>query len=64
MPKSSAPSKLSSGQAQQVVQRLCRFNIEVPSWGYANTGTRFGKFTQAAAAVDLDEKLQDAGVTH
>ena len=24
--------------------------IELPSWGFANTGTRFGKFMQAAAA--------------
>ena len=27
------------------------FRIEIPSWGFANTGTRFGKFLQAAAAT-------------
>jgi L-rhamnose isomerase / sugar isomerase len=60
------PRKLtvSSTLADRVVSRLMRFTMEVPSWGYANTGTRFGKFNQAAAAVDLEDKLQDAGVTH
>lgn len=48
----------------QIIDRLTRFRIEVPSWGYADTGTRFGKFAQDAAAVDLDDKLQDAGTTH
>jgi L-rhamnose isomerase/sugar isomerase len=40
------------------------FKIETPSWGYADTGTRFGKFLQPAAAGTIDEKLADAGVVH
>ncbi len=40
------------------------FNIETPSWGYADSGTRFGKFVQAAAASTIDEKLADAGIVH
>ncbi|MEK6701514.1 MAG: TIM barrel protein [Planctomycetota bacterium] len=44
--------------------RLDRFTIETPSWGYADTGTRFGKFLQAAAAGTIDEKLADAGHVH
>lgn len=43
---------------------LDEFRIETPSWGYADTGTRFGKFLQPAAACTIDEKLQDAGVVH
>ena len=43
---------------------LDQFNIETPSWGYADTGTRFGKFHQAAAASTIDEKLADAGTVH
>jgi L-rhamnose isomerase/sugar isomerase len=39
---------------------LDRFNIEIPSWGFANTGTRFGKFRQAGAATTLEEKFADA----
>src|SRR5271157_5952200 len=36
------------------------FKIEIPSWGFANTGTRFGKFAQAAAASTIEEKFADA----
>jgi L-rhamnose isomerase/sugar isomerase len=40
------------------------FHIELPSWGFANTGTRFGKFIQPAAAVTVDDKFSDAGQVH
>jgi L-rhamnose isomerase/sugar isomerase len=43
---------------------LDEFKIETPSWGYADTGTRFGKFLQPAAASTIDEKLADAGIVH
>src|ERR1035438_6020489 len=46
------------------VQALDSFQIEVPSWGFANTGTRFGKFVQAAAATTIDEKFADAAEVH
>ena len=53
---------------QQLVEKtfraLDRFTIELPSWGFADTGTRFGKFLQPAAAVTLEEKLADAGQVH
>jgi L-rhamnose isomerase/sugar isomerase len=41
-------------------QALDAFKIEIPSWGFANTGTRFGKFVQAAAASTIEEKFSDA----
>ena len=40
------------------------FRIELPSWGFANTGTRFGKFVQPAAAATIEEKFADAGHVH
>lgn len=40
------------------------FRIELPSWGFANTGTRFGKFLQPAAATTIAEKFSDAGQVH
>ena len=43
---------------------LDSFQIEVPSWGFANTGTRFGKFQQAGAATTLEEKFADAAELH
>jgi L-rhamnose isomerase/sugar isomerase len=44
----------------QAAQALDAFQIEIPSWGFANTGTRFGKFVQPAAASTLEEKFADA----
>jgi L-rhamnose isomerase / sugar isomerase len=41
-------------------QALDAFQIEIPSWGFANTGTRFGKFLQPAAASTIEEKFADA----
>jgi L-rhamnose isomerase/sugar isomerase len=43
---------------------LDSFQIELPSWGFANTGTRFGKFLQLAAATTTEEKFSDAGEVH
>ena len=40
---------------------LDAFRIELPSWGFANTGTRFGKFLQPGAATNIAEKFADAG---
>jgi L-rhamnose isomerase / sugar isomerase len=45
-------------------QTLDTFKIELPSWGFANTGTRFGKFIQSAAATSIDEKFSDAAQVH
>lgn len=49
---------------QEIHARLDRFTIETPSWGYADTGTRFGKFLQDAAATTIQEKLEDAAAVH
>jgi L-rhamnose isomerase/sugar isomerase len=46
------------------LQALDGFQIEIPSWGFANTGTRFGKFLQPAAATSLEEKFADAAQVH
>jgi L-rhamnose isomerase / sugar isomerase len=54
--------------AQDVEGAICRaldqFKIELPSWGFANTGSRFGKFMQPAAATNLAEKFSDAGMVN
>jgi L-rhamnose isomerase/sugar isomerase len=47
-----------------VIRALNKFRIELPSWGFANTGTRFGKFIQSAAATTTEEKFSDAGQVH
>lgn len=48
----------------QILSKLNAFEVETPSWGYADTGTRFGKFFQDAAAITIEDKLQDAGTVH
>ena len=54
-----------TGRTPDDVRReLVDFRVETPSWGYANTGTRFGKFLQASAAVTLEHKFEDAGEVH
>jgi len=47
-----------------VAAALDQFQIELPSWGFADTGTRFGKFFQPAAARTLEEKFADAAQVH
>jgi len=51
-------------QNEAIHRALDQFHIELPSWGFANTGTRFGKFLQPAAAATIEEKLSDAGQVH
>src|SRR5581483_5837594 len=55
---------LTTKQTEQVVGALNSFAIELPSWGFANTGTRFGKFIQPSAATSTAEKIADAGIVH
>jgi len=62
---SAMPDRFANGLTQaDLAARLDRFAIETPSWGYADTGTRFGKFMQAAAASTIEEKFADAGQVH
>jgi L-rhamnose isomerase / sugar isomerase len=51
-------------KSENIFQALETFRIELPSWGFANTGTRFGKFIQPAAATTTEEKFSDAGQVH
>ncbi len=45
-------------------QALHKFTIETPSWGYGNSGTRFGVFKEPGAARDIHERLSDAAQVH
>ena len=49
---------------ERVYSALDDFRIELPSWGFGDTGTRYGKFLQDGAAIDLADKLSDAGEVH
>jgi L-rhamnose isomerase/sugar isomerase len=56
-----ANHETTKSKQEKVWAALDRFRIEIPSWGFANTGTRFGKFIQSAAATSIEEKFADAG---
>ena len=52
---------MQASKTERIFHALDALRIELPSWGFANTGTRFGKFIQAAAATNTEEKFSDAG---
>ena len=45
---------------ESVKNRLKSQEIETPSWGYADSGTRFGTYKQPGSAVTIEEKVADA----
>ena len=55
---------MKASEFAKALNALDAFQIETPSWGFADTGTRFGKFLQDAAAIDIGDKLADAGQVH
>jgi L-rhamnose isomerase / sugar isomerase len=52
--------RLETIDVDAVVERIQRFTIETPSWGYGDSGTRFKVFHWPGAARTLREKLADA----
>ena len=49
---------------QAVKDALKAQEIETPSWGYGNSGTRFKVFAAAGAARNVHEKIADAAFVH
>jgi len=49
---------------ENVKSRLKAQKIETPSWGYSDSGTRFGPYQQAGSAVTIEEKIADAAQVH
>src|SRR5580692_5968354 len=53
------------GPAAEVVRRgLAEFTIEIPSWAFGNSGTRFKVFAQPGVPRDPYEKIADAAQVH
>ena len=49
---------------EAVVAGLGDLKIETPSWGYGNSGTRFGIFPWPGAARTVHERIADAALVH
>jgi L-rhamnose isomerase/sugar isomerase len=47
-----------------IESRLRELVIETPSWGYGDSGTRFGTFPQAGRPRDVFERIDDAAEVH
>ncbi len=47
-----------------VVARLRELELETPSWGYGNSGTRFHVYPWPGAARDVWERVADAALVH
>jgi L-rhamnose isomerase/sugar isomerase len=45
-------------------QALDRLQLELPSWGFSNSGTRFRVFPQPGAPRTAEEKVEDAATVH
>jgi L-rhamnose isomerase/sugar isomerase len=48
----------------ELVERLAALEIETPSWGYGNSGTRFHVYPWPGAARTVWERLDDAALVH
>ena len=60
-----AESLLAQGiDIEAVKAALMTQAVETPSWGYANSGTRFKAFAWPGAAVTTRQKIDDAAVVH
>ena len=47
-----------------ITERLGALAIEVPSWAYGNSGTRFKVFGSAGTPRSVEEKIADAATVH
>jgi L-rhamnose isomerase/sugar isomerase len=48
----------------EILDRLSELEIETPSWGYGNSGTRFHVYPWPGAARDVYERIADAALVH
>jgi L-rhamnose isomerase / sugar isomerase len=51
-------------EVDDMLQRLGRLEIELPSWAFGNSGTRFKVFAQPGAPRTPEEKIADAAQVH
>jgi L-rhamnose isomerase/sugar isomerase len=47
-----------------LLRQLAQLEIETPSWGYGNSGTRFHVYPWPGAATNVQERIADAALVH
>src|SRR5436305_7846547 len=58
------PGVSAEARADRVRAGLAEFTIELPSWAFGNSGTRFKVFTQPGVPRNAFEKIDDAAQVH
>lgn len=51
-------------EVDDLVKALGRLRVELPSWGMARGGTRFGRYVEGAEAETFEEKAADCALVH
>ena len=49
---------------EDLLPKLERFQVAVPSWALGTGGTRFGRFAGGGEPASLEQKIEDIGVLH
>lgn len=49
---------------EEIISKLIRFQIAIPSWALGTGGTRFGRFSGGGEPRSLEEKMEDIGLLH
>ncbi|MDE3212285.1 MAG: sugar isomerase [Bacteroidota bacterium] len=49
---------------KDVIEKIRKFQIAIPSWALGTGGTRFGRFPGGGEPRNLEEKLEDIGLLH
>ncbi len=57
-------AKATIANAEDIVAKLIKFNIAIPSWALGTGGTRFGRFPGGGEPRNLEEKIEDVGLLH
>ncbi|TZF84089.1 sugar isomerase [Pedobacter sp. BS3] len=50
--------------AEEIISKLVKFQIAIPSWALGTGGTRFGRFSGGGEPRNLEEKIEDIGLLH
>ncbi|WP_333866177.1 TIM barrel protein [Sphingobacterium sp.] len=51
-------------QTGDILEKLQKFQIAIPSWALGTGGTRFGRFSGAGEPATLEQKIADVGLLH
>lgn len=51
-------------QIEELISKLIKFQIAIPSWALGTGGTRFGRFSGGGEPRSLEEKIEDVGLLH